>query len=84
MYIKHGITFSEFSVPTNINAHDTELQIVRIHTNKQMTVSMYLETNILPLHTDLKLFTYHKTEMIRSLAPIPLSYTQTKETKCIQ
>ena len=34
----HNITFSNLDIPTNINIHNTELQMVRIHTNKQLLI----------------------------------------------
>ena len=36
-YIKHNITFTDLNIPTNINTHNTELEMVRIHTNKNIT-----------------------------------------------
>ena len=33
-YIRHNITFTHLDNPKNINTHNTELQLVRIHTNR--------------------------------------------------
>ena len=42
LIVSTNITFTDLSIPTNINTHNTELQMVRIHTNihKYITFSI--------------------------------------------
>ena len=38
-YIMQNLTFTDLNIPTNINTHNTELEMVRIHTGKHTSVS---------------------------------------------
>ena len=50
-YIKHNITCTDLNIPTNINTHNAELQIGRIHTNKPKVSNLYILDAASPHYT---------------------------------
>ena len=77
IYIKHNITFTDLNIPSNINTHNTELQMVNIYQLTQALLNMISLLNIRCRHN--KLNTTHQTHEI-PYSHVMLMHTQNSGT----